>query len=201
VVPRVLPAPRDRDGTGSTTSGRSAEPVDAAAGPAGPAETAAASALPRPVGHADVAPVAVALGAPAPKFRRRAGRGWEARGARPPSGRGLNGRPLGGDGTPTGGGGASRGERRGRTGGGGDASRAEESRRFGGGGGVATAARRRPEDRVARGGDEASLDARGAAAGSVAAAATAAAKLPGKKTKLIEEKDIKHKETRRKGKH
>ena len=162
VVPRVLPAPRDRDGTGRTTSRRSAEPFETAAGQAELAGTAAASAQPRPVGHAEVAPVAEELGAPPP-----------------------------------------RGERPIRTGGGRNAARGEDSRRIGGGGDVATAARRRPEVRFgcARGGDDASFDARGAAAGSAAAAATAAVKLPGKETKWIEEKDIEHQETQRKRRH
>jgi len=39
------------------------------------------------------------------------------------------------------------------------------------------------------------FDARGAAAGTVAAAATAAANFPGKRTKLIKDQDIEHKET------
>jgi len=71
VVPRVLPAPRDRDGTGSTTSGRSAEPFETAAGPAGLDRAAAASALPRLVGHAEDAPVTEEPGAPAPRGEKR----------------------------------------------------------------------------------------------------------------------------------
>jgi len=67
------------------------------------------------------------------------------------------------------------------------------------------AARQRPRAEVpnfrfscARGGDDASFDAREATAGSAAAAATAAAKFLARETKLMEEKDIEHKGTQRK---
>jgi len=93
VVLRVLPAPRDLDGTGRTTSGHSAEPFKTAAGPAGLAGTAAASALPRPVGHAEEAPVAEELGAPAPRGERRV----RTEGGRNAS-RGENSRRFGGGG-------------------------------------------------------------------------------------------------------